>query len=580
MKFLETDFLSLALAKYREIPKEYVRSFVIIFIAINVAFAYHTFSFMWGDHDWNLLINSIDIHYVFEQMRFTNYIYVWFLVGNNVLPVLNNLYSFAALAFSAVFLCIYWKVPKSTLCYSIIGILLCIQPYTLAWLQYAVFTLSLLCLPLFVIVAIIFSERAALCDKRWKVIAYLSCAVFLTTVAFGAYSAQINTIAVVFIGRLIIDVFRGEGGIFVILKGVLFRQRYVFLTMVLSALCYVIIILILKNNYAVNTTFHGMQTVNIKDFIPHLMNVSYEAFRILWHYTVSFFPKVLVRIWTSLFIVGVFAVIFNVWEGGRDKKTKIGKSIVLLILFASIIIFSKTAGIISSHPIALYDPRILFFGDAFLHIFPLTLIFLQRFNFPKTIAVLTGIILIGICLIQDAKALKVWKFDFEAEKMFWNRVMTRVEENEDYNANKKYRLLFVGKPPSYARHYYGNKNRSDEEIKFAKKVGAPITIGMLRSYEKVHPMLAFSFFFPDLYKAQNVHARYVGYPLLQNLRYRENHRLYKQAQPIKEIALKLKTQINGMRAYPHKNSVLIKDGVIIIVFSESELKAVKKILNK
>ncbi|MDR2526893.1 MAG: glucosyltransferase domain-containing protein [Rickettsiales bacterium] len=572
MKFLETDFLSLALAKFREIPKVYVRSFVIIFLAINAAFAYHTFYFMWGDHDWGrIIINSPKLFFT-SYGRFSAFLHFSLLTGNNILPVLTNLYAFAALAFSSVLLCIYWKVPKSTLYYSIIGILLYTQPYTLTWLSYAHLSLTQYGLPFLVISALIFSERSALCDKRWRIIAYLCSAIFLNTLAFGTYMPVLNTLAVVFIGRLIVDVFRGEGGIFVVVKGILFRQRYTFLTIALGALFFEAIFLILKNNGFIDTTYYSLQTVGIKNFIPHLMSISYKAFRILWHYPVTFFPNVLVRLWTSLFIFGVFSVIVNVFVGGGgqcDRKTRIIKSVSLLALFLLIVIFSKTAAIIATHSSTIYEPRILFFGDPFLHVFPIALIFIQRFNFPKTIAILISIVLLNICLIYDAKALKVWKFDFEAQKMLWNRVMTRIEGNENYDASKKYELLFVGDAPSYDIHYYGNNNRRNKENEFKRDSGiSKFNTGILRSHSR-----AFYFFFPDLF-ARNY--RELSWLLKQN----KKSRYYEQAQSIKKTALKLKTQINDMRAYPHKNSVLIKDDVIIIVFSESELNEVKKILNK
>ena len=206
IKFLETDFLSLAIAKFREIPKVYIKSFVIIFIAINVTFAYHMFSFMWGNHEWPLLINGSKTHFPWSQGRFTRLLYTAFFTGNNILPVLGNLHAYLGLTFSAIALCIYWKVPKTTLCYSIIGILLSIQLYTLSILFYLQ-SITSFWLPFFIITALIFSQKVTLCDKRWKTIAYLCSAVVLNLIAFGAYPPVVNTIAVVFIGRIIIELF-------------------------------------------------------------------------------------------------------------------------------------------------------------------------------------------------------------------------------------------------------------------------------------------------------------------------------------------------------------------------------------
>ena len=165
----------------------------------------------------------------------------------------------------------------------------------------------------------------------------------------------------------------------------------------------------------------------------------------------------------------------------------------------------------------------------------------------------------------------MWRFDFEAERMLWNRVMTIIEANENYVANKKYKLLFVGPPPNYAEHYYGNNKRRAKERELLIKANNK-SVGMLRGYSIANPSAAFSFFFPNLSPMYRT-------TLLKHLT-NKNIQNEKETQTIKNIALRLKTQINNMHAYPHKNSVLIKNDLIIIVFSEEELRSVKKILNK
>jgi hypothetical protein len=129
------------------------------------------------------------------------------LTGNNVLPVLMNLYAFVGLALGGIALCVYWKVPKSIVSYSVVALLLAIQPYTLLWLWYSFEAISHLWTPLFVIAAYMLAEKVASAKHCGKRIFYIAVAVIFFVYVLGVYPSVINTMAVVFIGRLMIDVF-------------------------------------------------------------------------------------------------------------------------------------------------------------------------------------------------------------------------------------------------------------------------------------------------------------------------------------------------------------------------------------
>ncbi|MDR3049778.1 MAG: glucosyltransferase domain-containing protein, partial [Elusimicrobiota bacterium] len=207
LEVLSSDWLGIAAQKWKEIPSLYKKSFLIIFIGVNIAFAFETFSFIVGDHDWGRIINQMRVHSMIKDGRFAMFYLQYFLTGNNILPVLSNLYIFLILSISSVLLCIYWRVPKTLFAFSAIGLLLAIQPYFLLWLWYSFSGLGLTGIVLFIIIGYMLSELAVFAESKTKKTIFIAVPIILFILALGAYPPIINTMAVVFLGRLIIDIF-------------------------------------------------------------------------------------------------------------------------------------------------------------------------------------------------------------------------------------------------------------------------------------------------------------------------------------------------------------------------------------
>ena len=122
---------------YKNIPQYMKKSFIISFILINVAFLFHTTNFMFGDHDWLYVrgqtywkegtFEGRPLHFVLQSILFSG----------QILPLLNNLFSFAFLAISSIMLAKYWKVKASTFNYTLFATFIAVIPYTLVWLYYA-----------------------------------------------------------------------------------------------------------------------------------------------------------------------------------------------------------------------------------------------------------------------------------------------------------------------------------------------------------------------------------------------------------------------------------------------------------
>jgi hypothetical protein len=274
----------------------------------------------------------------------------------------------------------------------------------------------------------------------------------------------------------------------------------------------------------------------------------------------AFFPQSLIRLFAVVFVFGIVIALLNIFVENKSIKQNILKSGLIIIGTFLIIVFSKTVAIMSPFNDPTYEAQILFFGDAFLHVFPIAFLFIQRFQFPKNIVVIASIVLLNMCAIQDSLALKAWKFGYDAEKMMWNRIAVRIEESPAFKikSKKPYNTILIGNPYSYRPSYYFNKyliSRSSPNI-------------IRRSFAGITPA-AISFYMPD-HKINLVARRILT--LLKNLKDNDKQTW--------EYILKCKDEINKAKVWPDKDSIIVKDDVIIMIFDQKSLEEVKKLISK
>ena len=155
---------------------------------------------MFGDHDWNYVrtanywsegaFEGRPLHFVLQSLFF----------GGEVLPVLNNLLSFAAMALSGILLAKYWQIPFSRFNYALFATFVAVLPYTMTWLFYAKDTLINLSLPLICVCGLLAADFAV---KEKKPVYHLI-AIALFYFAFASYVAVINLLGVCFLGGIML----------------------------------------------------------------------------------------------------------------------------------------------------------------------------------------------------------------------------------------------------------------------------------------------------------------------------------------------------------------------------------------
>ena len=121
-----------------------ISSIFISFIIVNLAFLYHTFNFMWGNHDVKFIKERLYIDSGLFEGRFTQFIPHTFLTEGQILPIINNLIGFLFLTLGLWLLAKYWNIPKTRLNYILFITFFSTQPYTLSWLYFTFITISCL----------------------------------------------------------------------------------------------------------------------------------------------------------------------------------------------------------------------------------------------------------------------------------------------------------------------------------------------------------------------------------------------------------------------------------------------------
>ncbi|MDR2865602.1 MAG: hypothetical protein LBV68_08340 [Spirochaetaceae bacterium] len=152
-------------------------------------------------------------------------------------------------------------------------------------------------------------------------------------------------------------------------------------------------------------------------------------------------------------------------------------------------------------------------------------------------------LLIQICVVQDLTAQKVWKFGSDAEKMLWNRIVTRIEDTPGFATDHKYKLLLVGSLPALRKNYYSGHNASGGSAGL-----------LIHSYDT--GWVPFSGV--EFYTYHFIGERYNT----SNLFYNES---------VKNLVLEMAPEIEQAKVYPDRSSIVIKNDILLVVWDQASL---------
>lgn len=418
--------------------ERYKNELWISFALINLAFLFHTINFMSGDHDWNYIkapnywsegsFEGRPLHFVLQAILF----------DGHILPILNNVISFFALALSGILLAKYWQIPYSKTNYVLFSVFTATLPYTMVWLFYAKDMLINLSLPLIGVSSLLLAEKAII----RKNIYYHLIAVLMMFFAFASYVAMINFYGVCFLSYILISYINKKDNIFNIIK----QNLPVMGDMFIGIILFKISLMLSNVESSYNTKIISLDYLPKK--IMETIYAMFEQFVIVLPF-MEFKYKLLLLIMCLLAVFLIFA------------KAKIKKVPVCILLLLGILFSSKLAYFIADERGQIlaemenfaFVPRLDFYG--LVYVYALSLACIIQYSKKTIYKVGVGLICIitFMSFVRDMYAQKVWKLGFDAEMKAHERIVSRIEEHPLFYPNRQYRLLQIGSL-SLRENYY------------------------------------------------------------------------------------------------------------------------------
>ena len=537
------DIVQVIAENYRSIDVVYRRSFWIIFGVLCFAFGFHTIQFMWGNHDWGIVLSPRNTRYFMLTERYALFSLKNTVLGGTYLPLIYDVVSFLFLALNAVLLCIYWKLKKRVACFVLCGLILTAQPFTLSMMYYVHMLPEVFMGVTSALIALILTEKIAFeKSSRMRKVVLSLLSIVLINLSLAMYPVLINTIAVAFVGRLLVQSFEWDGS---------WKQfKSYFIPFAISVVNIVLGIVL----YKVMLSFvfppladrYNAQTLHFSQFPERLWILFRQSFHQLYEYHFPFISQAV--LWVFLGFT-IFIALYIYSTGSIKQK------LVRLFLLGGALFATQSAMMIAKYHII--DSRIELFGLVAFETLMVVLVF-TKFKELHNLGILAGTGVVWVSIVNDLDCLRVWKLGFDAEKMLWNRVLARMEIQKDFDVNRKYDIIQIGAPISLRPRFYRKSYPSNGFHDHAENL---LTFSYDARWDLFH---SHEFYYQTDFRGERPRPD------------RPNEPEYRaQLKRLWEAGI-----LDKARAWPHENGLIVLEDVILFVTDAKLLEEYKKQLAK
>lgn len=539
--------------KIKNINPIYKKSFLISF-AICI-FVYFTIlsNVFWGNHDWESIQYGILLNESTYIGRFAATILASIFCFT-LTPYLVYMCCFAISIISFFLIADYWGIERKVGNLVVFSLFWTLMPSTLSYLYYRTHCLGMISTILFSILSIKLCSSISTSKtltKARKICYFLLSFIFLYAFVLGTYPTTLNAIAVLVIGKFLIE-FKNSNFALRSFKQSFQEHKYFLVNLFLALGIMKITILALSNLGIVNAEMYNISFTHL----PQLL----ERFILTAKLCVSSLflaePFVSGFIKTLLFILIVASfVIFNkqLWQIKEPAYTKSIKFITLSLLYFAMLYFSFSSYILCEGLNQL-NVRILHLGVDFVYLFAIAMIIKEKSSIIKNIN--TSIILLVLCnfAIHNNDAQLQSLLSFQNEMFLQNRLLTQIVNTKNFDANKTYNYFQIGQYPNYNRIFYQKElpkieNEEALNFTFVSQDGCSAALQYLSNIRFIKKEDSAS------YEMSNIVKNDMNKGIHDFI-------LYK-AQP-----------------YPNQNSIYINDDTIIVVMDENFLNEIKEEIKK
>lgn len=529
------------LKKYHDIDIVYKKTFWTVFIILNIVFLYYNVHFIWGNHDWSYVIHGMWKAISWYNGRFTSYLPNQ-LLGGRFLPLLTVSLALFGFSFTGILLAYYWNVQKTFFNYLVISLIIVLNPLVIYWLYFSLDVVSHLWIPSIVIWALILSEK--------KSYLYFFASCLLLILVLGAYSSAVNTIAIVFLGKIILSYCFISQSI-----GFLYQKAIrTFCCIMLSLISFKLIIYILTIRgiiiYSYNTS-----TNLLGGSINSFLNLVADSFSNLWH-SVPFYDENIIQL---IILISLFSLFVFCWYQRKYTFKKISQWCLFILGICLLPLALNTTSFVLGYnkPVA----RILFFGNIFFAAFFIAVILKTKLIWAKNILIVFLIFLLPMNVFRLVEAQKLWKIDFDYQNGIYEQIVEKVFASPEYVEDESYTVVYWGSEDSpYINEFYYSTFDSYDVLFFTSSAFAsyafPATLKFFGFRSKI------DYFSISYYNNQ----MYIDGP--------------KNIDIVQTLLPYYDTLKNTLKQWPANNSVLVHDKYIFINFDNKIVEAFLKRLDE
>lgn len=470
---------------------------------------------MWGNHDVEFIKSRLNLNSGLFEGRFTQFIPYCLLTNGQILPIINNLLSFAFLTSALWLIAKYWRLPKNTLTTTFFITFFATLPFTLSWLYFSLNTISCFLWLFFIVLGLHLSSYIHK-EKHKIILSIISILCFY--LPLGGYPPIINTIFVCLFAQITINyVFYHLS-----LKELSQIHKHTLLNIIIAAVFFKLTLLLIPHDNVYNLETTPLNLIPQK-FIS-IIKISFKQFTLSLPYMERSYKL-------SLCYLVIFAVITTLVHAGNTKRI----FITAVLIFITILAAAATTFIVIPH--TEFVARIDFYGLAFIYLFAFCLLLHQKISIIQSSAFIFMLIIIPWNILNDYRAQKNWHQGFTAELQILDNISERIENHPLFNPQNTYRFYQIG-DISLRHNYYQNHYEYPEPFLLslpylAMWQGANLTefYSPFSFIDKKMPILTTDIT-PEVY-----------------------HFITKEAQP-----------------WPHPNSVYINKNIILIIYNQSGLQ--------
>ncbi len=528
--FNSKDFLSIGIDSFKTIQKEYKIAFLLNFLLLNAVYLYFNMNFLHGSHDWMHLQYDLDQEHYITIGRFSIPV-ISALLEWKYLPFLNHCLGFIFLSLTPIFLIKYWKLPVTVFNIFALSSLLLLYPLLPAVLYFLHLSYAYLLAPLLIVIALILSE------KKNCLLSFLS--VLLLVFAIGDYNVCLNTLAVIFLGKMLLEYSNGNS------ISALFKTYFRTICIIcISCITYFIIIQWLKYT-GIFAEKYNTALLASDQILPRIFTVFVDSFK--HFYTTYPFLDLKYVILLSLLFVPMLVLMV----GGAMQRKSACCLLGSLFIFTAIIFSANSIHCITDTYVLFYT-YVTYFSLPYVYTCAIAYILNSRLQWTKNVFVL---LLIPICyfsVIRDFECQKFWKIGLDGDKTIITRLVDRIEQQDEFSYKTSYHFISIGYYTAFNSAYYQSQ------------------------YDQNNAVVNNTFFPPK--------SLWAFISQMPRIKWFKSAYLIDESSPVDKIQEKFsdipKDCIMKLKPWPHKNSVAIYENKIIVCWQEEELEYVKKVLAK